>query len=535
MRPEASAAGAPPPLDDVADSEQAEVFFRAGPPDRGRAVRAASLMVVSNVVQLVVGAVAVAVLARLLTPADFGLFTMAALLIGFVGAFKDFGLPMATVQSVELRHQQVSALFWLNLKLCGAMAAFVAGMGPVLAWFFGHRELVELSAVLAVGVAVSSIANIHQGLLARGMRFGAITATEVTAVVFGAAVGVTAAYLGAGYWALALQMVGFFLVLGLLPWLFCGWRPAGYRRSRQHTGSDGLRPLVHYGRDLSLSKVLTQLGNHLDYVLIGRFAGAGPLGLYQAAFRWAMLPVQQLYTPLTGVVVATLSRLRADVGHYRASFRTAVRASATLVLPVLTFLFVAAQDVVLLLLGEQWLGAVPIFQALALAAFLDVGRLSCKWVYLTEGRTRRQLRWTLIATPVMMLGISLGMLRGATGVAVGYALATAALLYPGVAFCMSGSLLRPRDVWRAVWRPALAAVAAAALLLPVQGWAALPLPLLPRLLLHGLAFLLLYAGAWLALPGGRSEAGEVLTLLRAVTLRPHFPHAGEGEPSEVRV
>jgi O-antigen/teichoic acid export membrane protein len=497
----------------------ADAYFHDLPPDRNRSARSASLMVTSSGAQLLVSVVAVAIMARILTPADFGVFTMAAFLLAVVGAFRDFGLPMATVQSAGLRHEQASALFWLNLKLCGGMAVLVAALGPVLAWFFGERSLIAITAALGMAVAVAGIANIHHGLLARRMRFGAITVTEVAAAVIGAAAGIATALGGAGYWALVAQQVGFFATLGLLPWLLCGWRPDGYLASRRQTDAAGLRSLIHYGGNLSLVKVVTQLGSNLDFVLIGRFAGAGPLGLYQAAFRWAMLPVQQLYTPLNGVVVATLSRLRDDVERYRAAFRTAVRCSAALVMPALAFLFVAAHDVVLLLLGEQWLGAVPLFQALAVAAFLDIGRLSCKWVYLAEGRMRRHLGWTLIATPVVMLGVALGMLWGARGVAVGYAAAAAVLLYPGVVYCMSGSLLRPRDFWRSIRRPAFAAVAAAtALLLLVQGWAIPAMPLLARLPVHALCFALLYLAAWLAVPGGRREAGELLGLLRL--LRP---------------
>jgi O-antigen/teichoic acid export membrane protein len=492
---------------------RSDAYFRDLAADGGRSARSASLMVASSGAQLAMGIVAVAFLARILTPADFGVFTMAAFLLAVVGSFRDFGLPMATVQSTALRHEQASALFWLNLKLCAALGLSMALLGPVLAWFFGHRALVGITGALALGVAVAGTANIHNGLLARRMRFGAVTATEVAAAAAGAACGIAAALLGAGYWALVAQQVGFFATLGLLPWLLCDWRPAGYRASRRH-GAEA-RALVSYGRNLSLSRIVLQLGGNTDFVLIGRFAGAGPLGLYQAAFRWAMLPIQQLYTPLTGVVVATLSRLRADVERFRAAFRTAARAAAALALPALAFLLVAAHDVVLLLLGEQWLGAVPMFRVLAVAAFLDVGRLSCKWAYLAEGRVWRQLRWTMIATPVLILGVTLGMVWGAQGVAVGYAAATAVLLYPGVAYCFSGSLLRPGDFWGSVWRPAIAALAAAAVLLLVQGWAIFAMPLLARLPVQALCFGLCYLAAWLAVPGGRREAGEMLALLRA--------------------
>lgn len=486
---------------------------------RSESVRGASLMVLSSAAQLFTGIVSIAFLARLLTPTDFGIFAMAGFLIGIAIGLRDFGIPMATVQAADLVDDTASALFWLNLKLSGALFLMLAAAGPILSWFFGYPVLVAITAVLGAGVALSATANVHNGLLLRRMRFGAVATIEVLAAVLGAVAGIAAAYAGAQYWALVIQQGVFLGGLGVLPWLFCDWRPHGSRAGPTQDGTLRLRSLVHYSKDLSLARLVTQIGSNLDYVLIGRFAGAGPLGLYHAAFRWAMLPIYQIYLPLTNVVVATQSRLQDDVDRYRASFRSAVRAAGALVLPLLAFLFAAAGDVILLLLGPQWIDAVPMFQALVLAAFCDVGRVSCRWAYLSEGRMRRQLHWTLISTPLLMIAVAAGLPWGARGVAVGYAAATAALVWPGVVYCLGDSVLRMRDFWEPISRPALAAIAGAAVVLIGNEWAAPSLPLVTRLVVQAAAFVTACIAAWMLMPGGRHAAGEMLGALRATTQR----------------
>jgi O-antigen/teichoic acid export membrane protein len=521
------------PTDPVSTGAGAELprmgrLLRAHVPLEAQSARAGFLMIVSHVAQLAIGIVAVAVLARLVAPADFGLVAMVGVLLGFVDILKGFSFAMAIVQRAEITHEQVSVLFWLNLKLGVPVAVFMAAMGPVLAWFFQQPSLIIITPVLAGGVALAGVSDLHQGLLRRELRFGTIALIHILSTLIGAGVGISFALLGWGYWALVHQQFATFLVLAGLPWFFSRWRPAWNARSEHLATDEGLRSMVVYGKELSFSKIVTHLGRNLDFLLIGRFAGPGALGLYQTAFRWAMLPVQELYLPLLSVAVASFSRVRQDVDRYRHGFRIAIGSISMFVFPTLGFLFVAAPDVILLLLGPQWLDAVAIFQALLVAAFFDSGRLSTKWIYLIEGQTKRQLRWTLLSTPVMVLGVGTGVAWGAFGVAVGYSAAVVLLMYPAVAYCLTTSPVRARDFWGAVWRPAFAAIFAAALLTTVNLFGPLSLSLLPRLAVYAGSFTSAYLVIWLFIPGGKDAMREVLgtiqSLLGFIAWRdPHAP------------
>lgn len=484
---------------------------------KGRSVRSGFLKVAGQGGHLVIGIGSTMILARLLTPADFGLVAMVSALMAFIGSFKDFGLPMATVQQEDVSHRQVSALFWLNAKLNGAVTVFMAGMAPVLAWFYGEARLVAITSVMAAGVLGSGLAAQHQSLLTRQMRFGALTAIEVSAAGLGAAAGIGAALLGASYWALVLQFVVTSLVGTVAAWSVCDWRPRWADRRREDAELD-VRSMLSFGSYYTGFSVISHIGRNLDRVLVGYIGGAAAMGLYDKAYRWSIFPINQLYAPLMSVAVAGLSRVQDDAERFRAYFRQGLLPVFALSLPVLAFALVEARPVILVLLGDQWLAAVPLFRLLCLAAFMETINKVTKWLYTAQGQTERQFTWGLIYTPLMIIAVAVGAQWGAMGIAVGFTAGTVLLTYPAVTFCLAVVPLTMRDFLSIVWRPALAAAAAAGALaaahpfLPDSGSALL------TLLVAFPIFSVLYAVCWILLPGGWAATRDVLRLVEL--LRP---------------
>jgi O-antigen/teichoic acid export membrane protein/glycosyltransferase involved in cell wall biosynthesis len=481
----------------------------ASEPGGNPADRAGGIMVMSNAVQLAVTGASVAVLARLLTPRDFGVFAMVAVVLGLVANLRDFGIPAAVIRSRAIADVDLNRLFWLNLRLGVLLALCTTAAAPLLAWFFAEPALLGITLAMTLGGLVASASALHLGLLARAMRFRAVAASEIGATALGALAGIVAAVRGAGYWALVIQHVTMMGVVGTMPWLLCQWRPRGYASA----GSPRVRSLLAYGTSLSLARVVVYATQSIGFVVVGRLLGATALGLYQSAYRWATLPVQQVYKPLDQVVVSSLRPLQQDIGAYRLAMTGTIRATAALIFPVLAVLAVGAHDAVLLLLGAQWLDAVPLFRVLAAAAFLDVVRLSCKWLHLSEGRTDRQLRWALFSMPVILLGTALGVAFGELGVAIGFAAAVLVLTIPTAIYALATSPLSPREFWGALAYPAAAALlavllAAAALPFLDATSPAVRLALVAALLGTG------YIAAWLIMPGGRAALLQVLQRAR---------------------
>lgn len=479
---------------------------------RERSIRSGFIQIGAQAVQLVLIVGSGMILARLLRPEDFGLLAMVGSLTAFVDSFRDFGIPMATVHRKTVDHQQVSALFWVTLKLNILIGLLMALMAPVLAWFYGETRLTAITLVMAAGIFCLGLSDQHKSLLTRQMRFGSLTLIDTGSILTGLVVGIGLALLGASYWALAFQFLATTLTRSVATWLVSGWRPA-WQAWRLRRLNPDLRSMLSYGAHLTGFRVLAHIGRNLDRVLVGYFSGATVVGLYDNAYRWSQYPVSQVYPPLVSVAVSGLSRMQDDPEAYRASFKKALLPVFSVVMPALAFMFVEAQSAVLVLLGDQWLEAVPLFRLLCIAAFATSMTRVTKWLYLSRGETKRQFRWGLIYNPVMVLAVAIGVRWGAFGVAVGYTVATCLLTYPEIAFCLKTSHLSRRDFLGAAWRPALASVAAAILLLAssaaISSGSNLATELLIKLAAFGLAYLILSIG----LPGGKQATADVLSIV----------------------
>ena len=476
----------------------------------GRSVRAGFLKIGAQIVQLALLAASGMLLARLLTPEDFGLYAMVLSLTALVDNFRDFGLPMAAVQRKDLDHRQFSGLFWISQRLNLLTVGFLGAMAPLLASFYHEPRLIPITLTMAGGIFVLGLTLQHESLLIRRMRFRLITGIETGYVVLGVIVGLGFALRGAGYWALALQFVATALARSLAMWLASGWKPAGMRVALRALSPE-VRSLLRFGGHYVGFRVLTHLGFRLDRVLVGLMGGAPVMGLYDNSFRWSRYPIRAAYPPLLSVAVTSLSRLQREPVAYRDSARKAILPVLALVVPALVFGIVEARSLILVLLGRQWLDAVPFFRLFCLAGVASSLTLITKWLYLSSGETGRQLRWAFIYTPVMVTSVVAGALWGPFGVAVAFTGATWLLTPPALAFCFASSHLTMRDFVGAAWRP-LAASAIAALGMWAIGHAISIGGALLELSLALPAFGLLYAIAWASLPGGRAAARELAGL-----------------------
>lgn len=489
-----------------------------------RSVRSGLIMFASQPVMTVLGASTTIILARLLTPADFGLVAMVTPILPIVESLRNFGLQAATVQREEVSHHQASALFWLALKINAVVIGLMALMAPVLAWFYGREQLVAITLVMAGGMLIISLAAQHESLIKRQMRFGSLAVIQAAALFIGLVAAVTAAWFGAGYWALVIHVVVMQLVRAAAFWLVCGWRPS-WKGWNTLNIDDTVRSMLSYGAHLTGFRFITRVGLNLDRVLIGYFSGATALGFYDVAYKWAQAPYKKIHAPLSDVAVSSFSRVQQQPERYRAYARRGLMPIFALCLPALAFCCVEARNVILLLLGNQWLEAVPLFRLLTAAMFVESMFRVTKWLYLSEDQTQRQLRWGFVRTPVTIVFVAVGAQWGAFGVAAGLLAATSVLTFPGIAYCLKTSPITWSDFAAAVWRPAVASIVAAGALY-------LSSPYLPNfdvrvldIALRLLFFGLVYLALWVVLPGGRRTLADLLSMLQAI-------RAGRKQPLE---
>jgi O-antigen/teichoic acid export membrane protein len=475
---------------------------------RTNSVRGVAVIMVSQVCQFGLLFGINIILARLLMPEDFGLVAIVTSITAFFSLFNDLCLPMATVQRHEINHEQVSLLFWINTAWGCALAALVAATAHLFAKLYGDSRLTSIIAVLASSFIFTGLGSQHRALLKRQMRFTRLAIIELLAILPSIVVALMLAWLGFRYWALVYMRLTtlIFSTLGVL--LACGWRPGRPRLATQ------IRPLLVLGTHLTSLSVMAYLIRNVDNLLIGWYSGARALGLYTKAYQMLLVPAQQFSTPLAGVAVPTLSRLQLDPQRYNSYYHRSILLSAAIGMPLIAFLFVSADWIVPLLLGSQWVESVPLFRALALAAFISPVDFGSAWIVISLGRTGRQIKWAPFATIFTLIGFFVGIRWGTVGVAMSFSLCRAILLIPKLIYSAEGSPIRWIEVIQNVSRPALAALVAAAALFALTRQLSLAAHGLAGLALGCLFFGLMYIGIWLALPGGRRTLWSLISLVR---------------------
>ena len=491
---------------------------------RARSLRGGATTLAAQGAKYAVDVAAVALLARLLTPEDYGLVAMVAAVLGFLNAFKDAGLSMATVQSERLRHEQVSALFWLNAATSLVLMVAFAAASRGVAWFYGDERLVGISVALGASFLFSGLTVQHAALLRRQMRYRELACVEVGAHVVGTTAAVVAALRGFGYWALVLRSLATPCALMLAVWMATPFRPAPPWRS------GGAAGLVRFGGYLVGFRLVNYLGRNLDNVLIGRFLGGAALGLYSKAYNLLMLPLRMVNDPITDVAVPALSRLQSDPERLRSFYYKAVSLVVTLSMPVVAWVASVADSFVLTLLGPQWIASAEVFRILTIPAFIGTFNVATGWVFVSAGDVRRQLGSGLVNTALGAVAIVVGLRWGIEGVA--WALVASAIVRrpPTIANCYRGTPFTLRGLGEVLWRPAAASVVAGLLTYGANGWmapAAGPaLSLLASVPVFGAAYL----AALALLPGGRTLLTELLGHARVLLARPAAA-LGEARPA----
>jgi PST family polysaccharide transporter len=400
---------------------------------------------VSQALKFLIGVCGTVILARLLTPEDYGLVGMVAVFTGFVAVFKDLGLSAATVQRAEINHSQVTNLFWVNLTVGVVLAAVIAGVAPLLARFYGDPRLAAITAVSALGFLLGGLTIQHEALLRRQMRFTSLAVVEIAAMLASVSMAVSLAWYGAHYWSLVFSQLAFAAATAASVWMLSGWRPGlPARRS-------GVRSMLLFGGNLTGFNFINYWARNLDNLLIGRVWGALQLGLYSRAYQLLLLPIDQITAPITAVAIPALSRLVDSPERYRRAYVRIVAKLAMVTMPLMAFMIVTSDWMVRLILGSQWMGVSPLFAWLGVAGLVQPLANTAGWLLITQARTNEMFRWGAFAGTILMSSICVGLPWGALGVAISYSLCSSLVAVPLLLFfvCRTGPV-RPADVLGAI-------------------------------------------------------------------------------------
>lgn len=429
----------------------------------------------------VIRVASILLLARMLTPGDFGVFAIVSTFVGIAGLLCELGLATATVQRSVITTGQVSTLFWINV-VAGALMTLAGLLGaPLLGLLYEDARVEAMCLLLSLSPLLGALGVQHLALLQRSMRYRELALIGVLSVALGNAAAVTAAFHGHAFASLAIGFLVSRLVTTLFAWLACRWRPG--RPQPDAVVAEMLR----FGGYLVGFGLLGLVGTGLHNVLLGLAAGAEGAGLYYRAYSFVQLAQGMILDALAVVAVVALSHVKDQPEEFRRQYLGYARVVCTLCAPLGAFGCVFASDLIPLLFGAQWTESAPLFAVLSLGIVFYALAYSTGWIYISTGNTRRMMQWGLIGWTLVITGTLVGVPLGLQGLAVAQALTTALVFIPCMPLAFRGTPLTMRALLENAWRPVLAATAAAlAVHLALQ--AMLPAPGLARLVIGAALF-----------------------------------------------
>ena len=487
----------------------------------GRAARGGAVTFGWHGLKFVVGIVATAFMARLLTPREYGLIGMVAVFTSFMSMFKDMGLSLATVQKPEINDKEISTLFWVNAALSIGITLITMALAPLIAWFYAEPLLVAITIVSSMGFIIGGLAVQHEALLKRQMRFFGLGLISFFSMLFGYGVGIALAWRGWGYWALVLSQLTLVTTQALGVWVLCGWRPSRPQRSQ------GIGSMLVFGRNLTGYAIVNVLAKNMDGLLIGRVWGAQQLGLYSKAAQLLSLPTDQLNEPLNSVAIPTLSRLTDSPKRYREAYLRVLEKIAMITMPGIALMIATSDWLVSLLLGPQWVDVGYILVLLAIAGITQPLTNTTGWLLITQGRTHHMFQWALISAPLGIISVIAGLPWGAAGVAISYSLVRVCIT-DRVLFWFVGreGPIRMMDFYRTIAPAACAAGCALLSVILFRKFVAISNPLHGMLASFAIT-VVITLGVLFTIPAGRSG---LLDLSRSLLLMRRQPRESLAQP-----
>lgn len=378
--------------------------------------------IASGVIVQVTRIATAVVIARQLTPTDFGLAALVLVFSGLAMVLTDLSLGSALVQRPAIDEADRSTVFWTTVGMGILLTIlFFAASWPVSS-FYGEPSVQPLLAVYSVTFLVNGLSATQATLLRREMRFRSLELRLIVATLVAAVVGITAAVLGAGAWAIILQSLAYTTSSLPLLWVASSWRP------RFMYSLASLRDLGGFGLNVLGAKLAAFVSNTTDTVLIGRVLGPASVGAYGIAFNLMLFPLSRIVAPIRDITFPAFSRIQNDIASLASGWLRTTKLVTAVVAPAMLGMMVVAPDFVPVVLGDRWLDAVPVLQALSwVGIMLSIQQTGGASTLLARDRSGTLVRFTVASAAANVLAFVGGLHWGIVGVAIGYAVvATAA-------------------------------------------------------------------------------------------------------------
>lgn len=382
-----------------------------------------------------------AVLARLLTPEEFGIVGFATLAVSYLAVLKDLGLGAALIQRQERVDEAADTVFTLNLSLGLILSLATVLVAPLVALYFNEPQVTPILRLLGLTFVINALGAIHIIRLQRSLNFRQKAIPDIGRSVAKGLVSIGLALAGFGVWALVIGQLAGVITAVILAWTMLSWRP------RLQFDQGLARQMLTYGMSVIGVDFLTILNDTLDYLIIGRILGSTALGIYTIAYRLPELLVFNLLWVLSGVIFPTYSAVQTESVMLQQAFWTTMRYVELVVVPLSLGLIITADPLVRFVFGDQWLAAIPIVRLLALFALVRSVGYHIGDIYKAIGQPDILFKLGVVSLVLLLPALLIGSRYGLIGVAVAHV--AVAFVRTALRWVVAARFIEIR--WSAIW------------------------------------------------------------------------------------
>lgn len=296
------------------------------------------------------------VLARILTPEDYGTIALVTVFTSIMQVFVDSGLGTALIQKKEADDLDFSSVFYFNFCICILLYILMFFMAPMIASFYEDSSLVPIVRVLSLTIIISGIKGIQQAYVSRNMLFKRFFYATLGGTIVSAFLGIVLAYAGGGVWAIVLQQISNAVIDTGILWLTVKWRP------KKLFSWARLKVLLTFGWKILVSSLLDTIYNNLRNLIIGKMYSASDLAYYNQGDKFPKVIVTNINTSIDSVLLPTMSEAQDDSQRVKNMTRRAIKTSIYVMAPLMVGLAFCAKPIVQLVLTDKWLPCVPFLQ-----------------------------------------------------------------------------------------------------------------------------------------------------------------------------
>lgn len=363
-------------------------------------------------------------LARILSPAVFGVVGMITIFSNFAVLFIDFGFSAALIQKEKVTNEHFSSVFWLNLSIGAFMYLLFYSCAPYISLFYKQDELTVLIRVICLSFIITSVASVQSNLLIKNLQFKKKVIINWIAMIVGYAIAFVLAYQGYGVWALVWMTLATAIVNTVLYWITASWLPMlVFDWSK-------IKELSHYGLNFLGDTSVNYWSRNYDNFIIAKILGSYDLGLYSRAYSLMLLPLRNVTTIVTKVMFPAFSQKQGDLPLLKKHYLNIILYIALLTFPMMIGLSFVAKEFVLLFFGKQWTAMIPILSILSgLGALQSIVSLN-GLIYNSLGKVAIAFKISLITNGILIIAFTIGVNYGLIGVSWSYLIASLLLFFP---------------------------------------------------------------------------------------------------------